>query len=181
MIVSGVPGKPGASANDPRANTMLEGEPGSETPRGLIMVPKRADAPGDFDPPAGWSARAGRRSSKEKFAAGLRGLKHAIRGDSSFFAHAYRGTLIAMTAALLGVSPWSWCLLVIAASLVLLSELTHSAIDTLARAMGDPEDPPLRMAREIAAGGVLVAAFGSGAVTIVVLTMKLGELLGWWK
>src|SRR6478672_4395436 len=142
---------------------MLEGATESETPRGLLMVPDRDDASGDFDPPAGWSARAGRRSSKEKFAAGLRGLKHAIRGDSSFFAHAYRGTLIALTAALLGVSPLGWCLLVCAACLVLLSELTHSAIDTLARAVGDPEEPRLRMAREIATAGVLVAAFASGA------------------
>ncbi len=46
------------------------------------------------------TSRAGRRGSREKFAAGMRGLKHAIRGDSSFFAHAYRGTLIALTAAI---------------------------------------------------------------------------------
>lgn len=135
----------------------------------------------EFGPPSPWAARAGRRDSREKFAAGLRGLKHAIRGDSSFFAHAYRGILIALTAGLLGVSPWGWCLLVIGACLVLMSELTHSAIDTLARTVGDPESPPLRVAREIAAGIVLVAAFGSGAVTITVLTMKFGELLGWWK
>jgi diacylglycerol kinase (ATP) len=160
---------------------MLERAAESESPRGLLTVPDREEEPGSFDPPFIWTARAGRRDSREKFTAGLRGLKHAIRGDSSFFAHAYRGTLIALTAALLGVSPWSWCLLVIAACLVLLSELTHSAIDTLARAVGDPEDPPFLMAREIAAGGLLVAAFGSGAVTVVVLTMKFGELLGWWN
>ena len=159
---------------------MLDGANESGSVRGLLTVPLRDDETSEFEPSDIWIARAGRRNSREKFAAGLRGLKHAIRGDSSFFAHAYRGILIAMTAALLGVSPWSWCLLVIAACLVLLSELTHSAVDTLARAAGDPESPPFRMAREIAAGGVLVAAFGSGAVTVVVLTMKFGELLGWW-
>lgn len=111
--------------------------------------------------------------------AGVRGLKHAIRGDSSFFAHAYRGTLIVITAGLLGVNQWSWCLLVIAASLVLIAELAHSAVDTLARAIGDPEEPRLCMAREIAAAGVLVAAFGSGAVTLTVLSWKLAQLLGW--
>ena len=36
------------------------------------------------------------------------------------------------------------------------------------------------MAREIATGGVLVAAVASGAVTITVLLTKLGDLLGWW-
>jgi diacylglycerol kinase len=127
-----------------------------------------------------WTARAGRRNSREKFAAGLRGLKHAIRGDSSFFAHAYRGTLIAMTAALLGVDPLGWCLLVISATFVLLAELTNSAVDTLARAGGNEEDPPFKMAREIAAGGVLVAAFASGGLTITVLTVKFGEMFGWW-
>src|SRR5437588_9267366 len=116
---------------------MLEGVAEAGTPRGLPTVAGRDDGPGEFDPPCAWAARAGRRGSRDKFAAGLRGLKHAIRGDSSFFAHAYRGTLIALTAALLGVSPWGWCLLVIAACLVLVSELMHSALDTLARAAGD--------------------------------------------
>ena len=61
-----------------------------------------------------------------------------------------------------------------------LLELTHSAVDTLARAYGDPEDPPLMMAREIAAAGALVAAFASGALTVTVLLVKFGELLNWW-
>ena len=83
-----------------------------------------------------------------KLAAGWRGLKAAVRGDSSFFAHFYRGTLIAIAAAMLGVNLWGWCLLVLGACLVLLAELTHSAVDTLARAVGDPRSsasrPPAR-------------------------------------
>ena len=152
----------------------------SARPRGLLTVPMDLLDTSDLEEPLAVTARAGRRTSREKFAAGLRGLKHAIRGDSSFFAHAYRGVLIVMTAALLGVNLWGWCLLVIAACLVLLAELTHSAVDTLARAVGDPEEPRLRIAREIAVAGVVVAAFASGTVTVVVLTWKLGELLGWW-
>jgi diacylglycerol kinase (ATP) len=124
-------------------------------------------------------ARADRRNTRSKLLAGFRGLKHAIRGDSSFFAHFYRGTVIAIVAALLGVNQWSWCLLVLAACLVLIAELAHSAVDTLARAIGDPEQPRLRMAREIAAACLLVAAFGSGGVTAIVLSWKLAQLLGW--
>jgi diacylglycerol kinase (ATP) len=131
--------------------------------------------------PSAWTARAGRRNSRAKLAAGLKGLKHAIRGDSSFFAHAYRGTLIALTAALLGVGALSWCLLAIAAGFVLLSELTHSAVDTLARAVGDPEEPRLRTAREIATAGVLVANTVSAAITLIVLSVKFREVLGWWQ
>jgi diacylglycerol kinase len=153
----------------------------ADYPRGLLPVP-------EFDPnkisasleaPPELTARADRRNTRGKMLAGIRGLKFAIRGDSSFFAHGYRGTLIAITAALLGVNQWSWCLLVLAACLVLIAELAHSAVDTLARAIGDPDEPRLSMAREIAAAGVLVAAFGSGGVTAIVLSWKLAELLGW--
>ena len=125
------------------------------------------------------TAQADRRNTRRKLAAGWRGLKAAVRGDSSFFAHFYRGTLIAITAALLGINQWSWCLLLLGACLVLIAELAHSAVDTLARAIGDPEMPRLKTAREIAAAGVLVAAFGSGAVTVLVLSWKFFELLGW--
>ena len=156
-------------------------ETSPEPPRGLYDVPPvdllRLE---ELETPAPWAPRPDRRGSREKFAAGLRGLKHAIRGDSSYFAHAYRGTLIALTAALLSVDALGWCLLVIGASFVLLSELTHSAVDTLARASGDPDAPPLKMAREIAAAGVLVAAFTSGGLTVTVLLVKFGELFGWW-
>jgi diacylglycerol kinase len=127
-----------------------------------------------------WRPRADRHGSREKFAAGMRGLKHAIRGDSSFFAHAYRGTLIALAAALLGVDPLGWCFLTISAGFVLLAELTHSAVDTLARATGMPDEPPMIMAREIAAAAVVVAAFISGALTVTVLTVKIGESFAWW-
>ncbi len=114
-----------------------------------------------------------------KLAAGWRGLKLAIRGDSSFFAHGYRGTLIAITGLLLGINQWGWCLLIIAACLVLIAELASSAVDALARAIGDPEEPRLKNAREIATAGVTVAAVGSGAITAIVLAWKFIDLMGW--
>ena len=127
------------------------------------------------------SARAGRRNLREKLVAGLTGLKHAIRGDSSFFAHGYRVLLVALTAAMLGVGPQGWIALVMAACMILIAELNHSAIDTLARAIGDPEEPRLKVAREIAASGVLVAVAGSGVVVGVILVLQFGDLLGWWR
>jgi diacylglycerol kinase (ATP) len=135
----------------------------------------------DLDPPSDGTAHADRRNARGKLAAGWRGLKAAARGDSSFFAHGYRGTLIAITAALLGVDQWGWCLLALGACLVLIAEMSHSAVDTLARAISDPEEPRLKTAREIAAAGVLVAALGSGAVTLIVLTWKFIDLLGWHR
>lgn len=155
--------------------------PDAPTPRGLLPVPDFDEARLELQLAAAdeLTARADRRNTRSKLMAGIRGLKHAVRGDSSFFAHGYRGTLIAITAALLGVNQWGWCLLVLAACQVLLAELAHSAVDTLARAIGDPEEPRLNIAREIAAACVLVAAVGSGIITTIVLVWKLAELMGW--
>ena len=57
----------------------------------------------DPEEPSDPTAQADRRNARGKLAAGWRGLKSAVRGDSSFFAHGYRGTLIVITAALLGI------------------------------------------------------------------------------
>jgi diacylglycerol kinase len=169
-------------ADEPPERTERNSAIAAEYPRDLLPVPEfdenRLRHQLEDEPEL--TAQADRRNARRKLFAGVRGLKHAIRGDSSFFAHFYRGTLIAITASLLGVNQWGWCLLVIAACLVLIAELAHSAVDTLARAVGDPEEPRLNMAREIAAACVLVAAFGSGTVTLIVLSWKLGELMGWF-
>lgn len=135
----------------------------------------------DLEPFMPIRSRAGRRTMRDKLWAGLSGWKHAIRGDSSFFAHGYRAFLVALTAGLLGVGPQGWIALVLAGCLIFIAELNHSAIDTLARAIGDPEEPRLKVAREIAAGGVLAAVVGSATVVTVILVFKFGDLLNWWR
>ncbi len=125
--------------------------------------------------------RAAWRSTRDKFWAGLSGWKHAIRGDSSFFAHGYRAFLVALTASFLGVGPQGWIALVLAGCLIFIAELNHSAIDTLARTVGDPDEPQLKVAREIAAGGVLAAVICSATVAIAILVLKFGDLLNWWR
>jgi diacylglycerol kinase len=141
-------------------------------------APPLDDDPSGSEWPVAPRAMAGRRNLREKLWAGLSGWKHAIRGDSSFFAHGYRVILVALTAAMLGVGPQGWTVLVLAACMIFIAELNHSAIDTLARAIGDPEEPRLKVAREIAAGGVLVAVVGSAIAAGVILALKFGELLG---
>ena len=126
-------------------------------------------------------SRAGRRSLHDKLRAGLSGWKHAIRGDSSFFAHGYRAFLVALIAGLLGVGPQGWIALVLAGCLIFIAELNHSAVDTLARAIGDPDEPRLKVAREIAAGGVLLAVVGSATVVTVILVFQFGEMLNWLR
>jgi diacylglycerol kinase (ATP) len=133
----------------------------------------------EFDDSSDWTPRVGRRSLGEKLAAGLRGLKHALRGDSSFFAHAYRGLFVALTATLIGIGPHQWCVMLLAAGLVLVAELAHSSVDTLARALGDAEAPGPTVAREIATAGVLVSVLIFIAVAVIIFVSRMTDLYGW--
>ncbi len=99
---------------------------GHEVPATQVLpVPGFDESKLNFDEPTNLAAPTDFRNTGRKLAAGWRGLKLAIRGDSSFFAHGYRGTLIAITGALLGINQWGWCLLIIAACLVLIAELAE--------------------------------------------------------
>ncbi|KAJ3049626.1 hypothetical protein HK102_012451, partial [Quaeritorhiza haematococci] len=74
----------------PHASLAMIEEP---TPRGLLPVPEFDERRLrlQLEDVPGISSQADRRGTKGKLFAGLRGLKQAIRGDSSFYAHLYRG------------------------------------------------------------------------------------------
>ncbi len=157
--------------------TQHPGSPTEPLPVSSASTLRFEEGPSGSEWPVAPKARAGRRNLREKLWAGLNGWKHAIRGDSSFFAHGYRVVLVALTAAMLGIDAQGWIALIMAGCSIFIAELNHSAVDTLARAIGDPEEPRLKVAREIAAGGVLVAVVGSGIVVAVILVLKLNDVL----
>lgn len=150
------------------------GQGGRMNPRPLI----REDAPAplreeDFSPRY---SRPG--DLRTRLGSALRGLKHALRRDSSYFAHGYRAILIILIGAILGIGPMAWCMLAIGAGLVLVAELARSSIEALADQL--PDTPPVRMAREIAAAISLVAVTTAIALAFTVFLIKFGDLQGWW-
>jgi diacylglycerol kinase len=122
-----------------------------------------------------------RQTTRNKLLSGYQGIRHALRAESSYFAHGYRGLLIALSAVIIGLGPLEWCLLAISAALVLGSELFHSCIARFARSPFLEGDKHVAAACEIAAGAVVVASLMSGAITLTVLIAHIGILLGWWR
>ena len=60
--------------------------------------------------------------------------------------------------------------------------MAHPEIDgaLVGGASLDPEEFALKVAREIATAGVLVAVVVTAALAGTVLTLRLGSLLSWW-
>lgn len=149
--------------------------PKVEPSQTLDSTPIEAD-----DPPPDWMLRAGHRSFGDKMASGCRGFKYAIRSDSSFFALGYRGLLIILAAALLGVGPFNWCLFAIAACLVLMAELFQAAIQAVSNSLPNPDDPGAKAARDMAVAASLVADAVAITLAFTILVIKFGDLMNWW-
>jgi diacylglycerol kinase (ATP) len=136
----------------------------------------------NMTPPPHWLVPSARepRTGRAKALAGLRGLKLALRRDSSFFAHAYRGVLVILAAMTLGVDVRGWCLLFAAGGMVLVAELALTAIAVLGRSVEGVHPEGLRASQEIAQGMALVATLVAFGVAGAVLLERFGQLQGWW-
>ncbi|NDC62767.1 MAG: diacylglycerol kinase family protein [Planctomycetia bacterium] len=120
------------------------------------------------------------RTWSRKFADAARGLRRAIRSQTSFAVHLAAAAAVIAAAAILRVSVVEWCLLAAAVGGVLAAEVFNTAIESLARAVDSRPHPRLRDALDMASAAVLLAAATAAAIGLAVFGHRLGGLLGLW-
>jgi diacylglycerol kinase len=119
-----------------------------------------------------------RRPWTRKFADAFRGLKRAVRSQSSFAVHLAVAACVVAVAAVLGVSAGEWCLLAGAIAMVLAAEIFNSSVESLARALGPGWNPRVRDALDMASGAVLVVACGAAVIGLIVFGSRLVAVMG---
>lgn len=119
------------------------------------------------------SARPPSRTWSRKFADSFRGLRRAVRTQSSFAVHLVAAASVVAAGALCRVSAGEWCLLSLAIGLVLMTEIFNTAIESLARAPGSRRHPRFRDALDMASAAVLVAAITAVVVGVIVFGPRL--------
>ena len=110
------------------------------------------------------------------FASRIQSFKHAIRGivlmlksQHNAWIHAVASALVLFSGAFLGVSPREWCWLVMAIMIVWTAEALNTALEFLADVASSEFHPLVEKAKDVAAGGVLIAAGGSVVIAMLVL------------
>jgi undecaprenol kinase len=99
----------------------------------------------------------------------LQGLAHGVRAERSL-----RAQLLAFAAALAALAIlrppalW-WALVLLSSAAVLAAELFNTAIERLADELHPEHHPGIRIAKDCAAAGVLIAALGALAVGVALL------------
>jgi diacylglycerol kinase (ATP) len=110
------------------------------------------------------------------FRPAVAGLVWALRTQRNLQVHAI-ATLGVITLGLgLGLLPWEWCVILLAAGMVWTAELLNTAIEALADRVSTAREEAIRRVKDAAAAAVLVAAFVSVIVGMIVFLPRLCRL-----
>ncbi len=119
-----------------------------------------------------------RRSIIWSFNYAIEGLVWALRTQRNMRVHLTIAAFVAVGSLLLGVSRSQLIAVVFAISLVFVTELLNTAIEAAVDVATEHYDPLAKIAKDVAAGAVLVAAINALIVAYLVLFEPVEGLLG---
>jgi diacylglycerol kinase (ATP) len=109
------------------------------------------------------------------------GLVDAARAQRNMRIHLVAGILAGSFAALAPLGSAERALLVLCAALVISAEAANTALEALVDLHGGPPSEPARIAKDAAAGAVLVLAAASVAVFGIVVAGRWADLVASWR
>lgn len=99
----------------------------------------------------------------------LAGLNYLFRTQRNARVHAVAGTLACIVAGWLGTAPAEWALLILTIASVLILEGLNTAIEAAVDLASPRVHPLAKVAKDVAAGMVLIAAIAAVIVGLLIL------------
>ncbi|MGI5835437.1 MAG: diacylglycerol kinase family protein [Chloroflexota bacterium] len=105
------------------------------------------------------------------------GICHTFKTQRSFRIQLAIGLAAVGLGLWVGLTPAEWAILTVIISLVLSAEMVNTAIEALADATCPDHNPLIGIAKDVAAGAVLITALGSVVVGLFLFGPYILELL----
>lgn len=121
------------------------------------------------------SSRPRRPSLLESFNYAIEGVVHVLRTQRNMRIHFAIAIAVLATAAAVGVSKLELIALLLAIAFVLVAEMINSAIEGAIDVATTSFDPMAKLAKDIAAGAVLIAAVNAVAIGYLVFAGKAAD------
>jgi diacylglycerol kinase (ATP) len=114
-------------------------------------------------------------SLRWSFTWAFEGIVFVLRTQRNMQVHVAAGLLVLVLALVLGVSRFELLALVIVVSLVLVAEMFNTALEAAIDAVITSYHPLVKIAKDVAAGAVLIAALAAIATAYLILYGRLSE------
>lgn len=98
----------------------------------------------------------------------LEGIISALKEEPNLKFHFAAGLIIIIISSILKISREDWIIIIFLIGFVISVELTNTAIEAVVDEFTDKEHPGAKLAKDISAGAVLVAAITSLVVGIII-------------
>lgn len=122
----------------------------------------------------GWSELAGRANS---FRYAFAGIRHVMRTQHNAWIHLVISLAVLFLALWLGIPRSDWTLLLLTMTLVWVAEFLNTALEAMVDLLQPDHHPAAKIAKDVAAGAVLLSALGAVAVGLLVLGPPLVDRL----
>lgn len=114
---------------------------------------------------------------RRSFFYAVEGIKHTFKGQQNFKFHVFAAILAIVLGFALGLSQGEWMWLLVAIALVLAAELFNTALESLTDLASPAIHPLAKVAKDAAAGAVLVMALFALLIGILLFVPKLLALI----
>lgn len=119
-----------------------------------------------------------RKTILSSFGFAAKGIKYAMTTERNMKVHVVAALLVILAATVLGVGMMQWLFLLLAIALVLTAEMFNTALEAVVDLVSLDIHPLAKVAKDTAAGAVLITAAFAVIVGIVVFYRPIVALLG---
>ena len=115
---------------------------------------------------------------RASFIYAVRGIVTLVKTQHNAWIHLFATLGVISFGFYFGVSGAEWSLLIVAIIVVWFAEALNTAVEFLADTITKEHHPLIGNAKDVAAGGVLVASIGAAAIGIIVFWPYVSRILG---
>ena len=108
----------------------------------------------------------------KSFGYAFEGIFTCIRKERNMKIHCVRAVLVVAAGVILGLSPVEWCICLGLFGLVMALELVNTAVEAVVDLVTGEYHPLAKIAKDTAAGAVLIAAIMAAAAGLIIFVPK---------
>ncbi|GAA6490816.1 MAG TPA: diacylglycerol kinase family protein [Candidatus Bariatricus faecipullorum] len=114
----------------------------------------------------------------KSFGYAFEGIFAGIRKERNMKIHCAAAVLVVIAGAVLGISTTEWCICFLLFGLIMSLELVNTAVEAVVDLVTEEKKPLAKLAKDTAAGAVLIAAIMAAVTGVIIFLPKLLAFAG---